>query len=143
MQAVSKAGVEFIKALEGYREEPYFCAGGRLTVGYGTTKGVSQDSRVTQEEAERLLIRDLKDVESVLNEYVSVPLSQNQFDALASFVYNVGRYAFRSSSLLKWLNTARYDRISSELRRWVHAKGRVIKGLEKRRQKEAELFCKR
>lgn len=139
----SPEGIEHIKRWEGYREAAYLCSGGKWTVGYGHTGvDVTRDTRVTRDEAERLLRRDLIHAEMVVNARVEVPLTQHQFDALVSFVYNVGADAFRRSTLLRKLNRGDYAAVPVELAKWVHAGGRKVEGLVNRRAAEAGLWVK-
>jgi lysozyme len=87
-----------------------------------------------------LLEQDLATFENAVNDAVHVPLSQNQFDALVSFVFNVGIGAFRDSTLLKVVNRQQFSEVPAELLRWVRSGGKVIKGLGNRRKKEIELW---
>ena len=96
---------------------------------------------ITKEQATALLQKDLKGYEAVINRYVRVPLNQNQFDALASFVYNVGTGNFIKSTLLKLINAQTPAKhIFTEFRKWNKSKGKVLKGLIKRRAMEGLLF---
>jgi lysozyme len=87
-----------------------------------------------------LLGQDLEGAERTVNEAVTVPLNQNQFDALVSFTFNVGNGAFRGSTLLKLLNQRQYDQVPTQLRRWVMDNGHVVQGLVNRREKEIALW---
>ncbi|AFZ34651.1 glycoside hydrolase family 24 [Stanieria cyanosphaera PCC 7437] len=104
----SKAGINFIKLWEGLRLKAYRCPAGKWTIGYGTTKGVKAGQEITQREAESLLRNDLVVFEDATRNLVKVQLSQNQFDALVSFVYNVGEGAFAKSTLLQVLNEGKF-----------------------------------
>lgn len=79
---------------------------------------------------------------NTVNTSVTVPLSQNQFDALVSFAFNVGATAFQGSTLLSVLNQGNYDDVPSQMLRWNRAGGRVLRGLTRRRTAEGELFCR-
>ena len=137
----SNQGINHIKAEEGYREVPYTDAGGVLTVGYGHTgKDVRAGVNVSKEEAEALLRADLATAETVVNKYVTVVLNQHQFDALVSFVYNVGVSNFKTSTLLRTINANRTDEISNQFMRWVFVKGKRNKGLVNRRATECRLY---
>lgn len=131
---------ELIRAFEGLELKAYKCPAGVLTIGYGHTKTVTAGMVITEEEAEALLREDLLWVEETINNKVTVPLTQSQYDALASFIYNVGSGAFTKSTLLRKLNTGDYVGASAEFKRWNKADGRVLKGLVRRRKAEQELF---
>lgn len=137
----SSEGKELIKRFESFSAKPYLCPAGVATIGYGSTDGVTLSMKpITQSEGERLLTKDLRWVDAAINKHVKVPLSQNQHDALASFVFNVGEAKFAKSTLLKLLNKGQYDEVPAQLRRWVHAKGKKLKGLERRRDAEVALW---
>ena len=95
---------------------------------------------ISEDEAEALLAADLKTAESGVSRLVSVPLAQNQFDALVSFAYNLGAASLMSSTLLRKLNAGDYNDAADELPRWVYAGGRVLPGLVRRRNAEQRLF---
>jgi len=137
----SQAGLDLIKEFEGFEAEPYICAGGKNTIGYGHVikKGEAFDT-ITEETATALLADDVEDAEGAVNDYVHVELTQNQFDALVSFVFNIGGIAFYRSTLLKKLNKGDYEGAAKQFTRWVYAGGRKLNGLIKRRQAEMELF---
>lgn len=141
MQTVNK---QAIKTAEGLRLTAYLDTGGVWTIGYGHTGGdVREGLTIPLSEAERLLTRDLRVAEGHVNDAVKVKLTQNQFDALVSFVYNVGGGAFRSSTLLKLLNAGDYDGAANQLPRWNKDNGRVVNGLTNRRREERELFLRK
>jgi len=140
-------GIELIKKYEGFRSKPYLCPAGVPTIGYGATyypggRNVTMnDDAITKERAEDLLRDMLTSYENGVNRYVKVSLSQNQFDALVSFAYNLGNGALQKSTLLKKVNLDPCDSdITNQFNRWVRAGGRVLKGLQKRRKDEAELY---
>lgn len=133
-------GLRLIKEFEGLSLVAYQDAVGVWTIGYGTTRGVYPGMRITLEQAEEFLRRDLQRFESAVNQLVRVPLNADQFSALVSFVYNVGEGAFADSTLLAKLNRGDYDGASDEFLRWVYAGGRVLPGLERRRRAERALF---
>ena len=136
----SDNGIEFIKKHEGLRLKAYLCPAGKWTIGYGHTKGVKPGQVVTKEEAERLLREDLIVVENEINRH-NLNINQNQFDALASFVYNVGVGNFRTSTLLKKIKANPNDKtIANKFKRWVYSNGKRLPGLVKRREEEAELY---
>ena len=135
--------VELIKEAEGLRLEAYLPTPNDVwTIGYGHTKTAKPGMRITKAGAEKLLLHDLAWVEATIDKYVKVPLNQNQYDALASFIYNVGATAFRRSTLLKLLNAGDYEGAAEQFPRWNKQKGKVLRGLTARRQKEKTLFKK-
>ncbi|MEK6848065.1 MAG: lysozyme, partial [Nanoarchaeota archaeon] len=103
-------------------------------------KGNENYEIIGREEAEQLLIKDMVIAEKAVSNLVSVHLTQNQYDALVSFVYNVGRGNFERSTMLIKLNSKNYKGASLEFKRWNKAGGKVVKGLINRRQKEEVLF---
>jgi GH24 family phage-related lysozyme (muramidase) len=135
--------VELIKESEGLRLEAYLPTPNDVwTIGYGHTKTAKPGMKTTQAGAEALLLHDLQWVETAIDMYVQVPLNQNQYDALASFIYNVGATAFRKSTMLKLLNKGDYEGAANQFPRWNKQKGKVLNGLTTRRQKEQTLFKK-
>lgn len=139
---ISKNGIALIKKFEGCRLTAYKCPSGLWTVGYGHTRGVKKGQKITQRQAEAYLLEDIKTFENGVNKYVSVPLTQNQFDALVSFTYNCGLTAFKNSTLRKKLNAKDYAGAGKELLRWNKANGVVLDGLKRRRNAEKDLFDK-
>ena len=137
---ISKKGIDLIKRYEGCRLKAYKCPAGVWTIGYGHTNNVRPDDIITQDDAEELLKRDLKVHEDNVKRVVKIALTQNQFDALVSFEYNVGYGAFANSTLLKLLNAGNYNGASKQFERWVYAGDRVLEGLVKRRKAEREMF---
>lgn len=138
---MSLGNVELIKASEGLRLEAYLPTPNDVwTIGYGHTKTAKPGMRITQAGAEALLKHDLAWVEAALKKYVQVPLTQNQYDALASFVYNLGATNFKNSTLLKMLNKGDYQGAADQLLRWDKQKGKVLRGLTIRRNHERDLF---
>lgn len=139
---ISQAGIDLIKAYEGYSAKAYVCPAGYLTIGYGhLIKDLSSVS-ITKPQAEALLRTDVATAEKSVNRLIKVPLRQNQFDALVSFVYNLGGGALQSSTLRLRINRGDTN-ASEEFHRWVMAKGHKLPGLIKRRAAEAALFDKR
>ena len=133
-------GIELIKHFEGCELEAYKCAAGVWTIGYGHIKGVTPESVITQEQAEQMLVEELNEYEGYINDMVTTPLSQNQFDALVSWVYNLGGGNLKASTLLKVLNSGDYNGVPEQIMRWNKAGGKVLEGLTRRRQAEADLF---
>lgn len=147
----SKNGYDLIKAFEGLHAvkadgtiRAYLCPAGKWTIGYGSTKGVRSGMNITKEEAEELLIKDVAVYEEAVNRLVKVPLTQNQFDALVSFVFNLGEPNFARSTLLRRLNASDYDSVPEQLMRWnkarVNGQLQPLRGLTRRRAAEGALF---
>ena len=138
---ISDKGIEFIKKEEGCVLTAYKCPAGVWTIGYGHTANVKSGDKITLEEAEELLRCDLKYFEDVVNKYVKIEISQNKYDALVSFCYNVGTGNFISSTLLKKVNDCCCDdEICEQFNRWVYAKGKKLPVLVARRKREADLY---
>ena len=133
-------GTKILKFFEGCKLTAYQDSVGVWTIGYGHTKGVYEGMTITQEEAEQMLLTELEEYEGYVEKYVTVPLTQNQFDALVVWVYNLGPTNFRNSTLLKELNSGNYTAAGKEITRWNKAGGKVLAGLVKRREAEAKLF---
>ena len=140
----SQSGIDLIKRFEGLELEAYQDIAGVWTIGYGHIETAKPGMRITEREAEALLQRDLKPREQAVGRIVSVPLNQNEFDALVSFVYNVGVEAFRRSTARRRLNNN--DRIGAAdaLTWWNKATVggvlREVTGLTRRRAAERALF---
>lgn len=146
---ISNNGLDLIKQFEGLSLKPYLDAVNIPTIGFGSTyyedgtKVTLKDKPITEERATQLLeFVANKTFSENINKVVKVPLSQNQFDALVSFAYNVGNKNFNWSTLLKKLNLSDYEGASLEFGRWNQANGKILNGLVLRRQKEKELFLK-
>ncbi|MBE9491050.1 MAG: lysozyme [Bacteroidetes bacterium] len=137
---ISKQGTDLIKEFEGFRDKAYKCPAGVWTIGYGHTLGVQEGDVITKAEGQELLLCDLRTAISAVNSLVTVQLSQSQFDALVSFVFNIGIGAFVRSTLLKVLNNCQYEQVPHELKRWNKSNGKVLAGLVRRREAEAQLF---
>ena len=137
---ISQEGLALIKKFEGCELKAYRCAANVLTIGYGSTKGVKEGDSITQEDADKLLIHEIKEYEDYINNLVEVDLEQNQFDALVSWVFNLGPAKLKSSTLLKVLNAKDYEGVPAQIKRWNKAGGKVLQGLVRRREAEALLF---
>lgn len=136
----SQAGIDAIKDYEGVRLKAYDDGVGVWTIGVGHTAGVKRGDVIDMERVDEFLRADLADAERAVNARVVAPLTQDQFDALVSFVFNVGAGAFIASTLLKKLNARDYDGAADEFLRWNKAGGRVLAGLTKRRISERMMF---
>lgn len=138
---LSPAGLALLQKFEGVRLEAYKDAAGVWTIGYGHTgPDVAEGKKITKEEALDLLRQDVSKYETCVRENVKVPLTQNQFDALVIFAFNVGCAAFENSTLLRLLNQKDYVGAAAEFAKWHKAKGRPLEGLLRRRLEEMRLF---
>ena len=137
---ISQEGIALIKKFEGCELEAYKCAAGVWTIGYGSTKGVKKGDSMSQEDADKLLLHEIKEYDGYVNDLVEVNLEQNQFDSLCSFCYNLGPQSLKSSTLLKVLNAKDYEGVPAQIKRWNKAGGKVLQGLVRRREAEALLF---
>ena len=137
---ISQEGLSLIKKFEGCELEAYKCAAGVWTIGYGSTKGVKEGDTITQEEADELLLHEMEEYEGYINDMVTVDLKQNQFDALVSWVFNLGSSNLSSSTLLNRLNNKVWDDVPAQIKRWNKAGGKVLQGLVRRREAAALLF---
>ena len=150
---VSKDCIELVKKFEGLHKvkadgmvHAYRCPAGKWTCGFGGTRGVRSGVTWTKEYSEMRLIEDLEEHGKIVKKYVNVPLTQSQYDALTSFVFNLGGGAFRGSSLLRLLNQGKYDECPEQIMRWNKAKvdGKLtpLRGLTRRRTAEAAIFSR-
>lgn len=143
----SPQGIELIKTHEGFRSNPYLCPAGVPTIGFGATfypdgrKVTMQDEPISMAEGAMLASITLSKFEDDVKKLVHNDLTQNQFDALVSFVYNVGAGAFARSTLRRKVNANPNDpSIAAEFARWNRGGGKVLPGLTKRRADEAKLY---
>lgn len=140
---ISQAGLDFIKQFESFEHNAYPDPGtgaSPWTIGYGHTRGVRPGMTCTREEAEQWLAEDVESAARAVKDYVQVELSQGQFDALVSFIYNVGVHNFNTSTLLRKLNNGDYEGAANEFPRWNRAAGKVLAGLTRRRDAERQRF---
>jgi len=144
---ISSNGINLIKKWESFKPKPYLCSAGVPTIGIGTTKypnGIKvtlNDSPISEELAVTYLIDHIKTIEIYLQ---PLRLTQNQYDALISFVYNCGIGNFNSSTLLKKVKVNPDDQtISNEFRKWNKAGGKTSTGLSNRREDELKLYFKK
>jgi lysozyme len=140
----SKNVIDIIKQMEGFRNKSYQDVVGVWTVGYGSTringKPVSLGMTCTEEEAVQYILDELSPVAERITKMVTVPLTQNQFDSLCDFAYNLGSGALQGSTLMKRLNLKDYEGAANEFAKWNKAGGKVLNGLVKRRELERKLF---
>nr|WP_311527988.1 lysozyme [uncultured Ralstonia sp.] len=141
-RTTGEQGLALIKESEGLRLSTYLDAVGKPTIGYGhlIRPGETFNGPISQQQAEALLRKDLADTEQGIGKAVRVSITQGQFDALASFVFNLGAGRLRSSTLLRKLNAGDYAGAANQFLLWDKAGGKPLKGLTKRRQAERKLF---
>ena len=137
---ISQEGIALIKRFEGCELEAYLDSVGIPTIAYGRIKNVEMGDTCTQEQAEKWLEEELPEYEGYINDMVKVELEQCQFDALCSWVYNLGPNNLKESTLLKVLNEGNYSSVPAEIKRWNKAGGKVLQGLMRRREADALLF---
>lgn len=137
-----------LKEIENLSLKPYLDVAGYPTIGYGTRFYENSeevkitDPPISQERADSLLLEKINKIEKCINENVKTKLNQNQFDALISFIYNVGETAFKVSTMRAKLNQNDIVGASNQFKRWVYSGGEIIKGLINRREFEEKLFTK-
>ena len=139
---VSQDCVELVKHFEGFEDTAYLCPANVWTIGYGRTRNVKEGDRITEPQAERDLLEELEEFKHQVLNSVKVELKQNELEALTSWTYNLGVGNLKSSTLLKKLNAGSKDEVPAEMLRWNKASGKVLAGLTKRREAEAELWAK-
>ena len=139
--AYGKDGTELTEQFEGLRLTAYQDQVGVWTIGYGHTgPDVYAGLTINQNDAITLLLHDVAIASGCVNRLVTVPLAQDEFDALVDFVFNLGTQAFAGSTLLKKLNASDFNGATAEFAKWDHAGGQVVAGLLRRRLAEAQLF---
>ncbi|WP_332604976.1 lysozyme [Acinetobacter sp. ESBL14] len=145
--SISTHGINLITSFEDLKLNAYDDGVGVWSIGFGTTVyptgvPVRQGDSCTLEQANSFFQYDLKRFEKAVNEAITVPISQNQFDALVSLSYNIGSHAFKSSTLVKYLNVLDEYAAAEQFLVWNKAGGKVLKGLVRRREAERSLFLK-
>lgn len=137
----SKQAVDLIKRHESLQLDAYQCDGDKWTIGYGQTGAhIGPGLKITPFEAEEWLKNHISTLQDDITKLVKVKITQPQFDALVSLVYNIGITAFRHSTLLKKLNNNDVDGAAQEILRWEHSNGVKLEGLSRRRREEYHLF---
>ena len=141
----SDEGISFLKLREGFRASAYKDQAGVWTIGYGTTSGVKPGDTITEERALETLLIHVQRIEDFLRRVVTIPLQQNQYDALVSFIYNVGENAFQNSQIHQMINHNCLSHIPYMMMRWkwVTINGQKVEslGLLDRREKEGYLWA--
>lgn len=140
MRVTSNEGYDLIRYFEGFYPRAYTCPGGILTIGYGHTKKVTPDMIIDIPKAVELLEQDALECEQAIERLVKVPINQNQFDALVSFIFNLGQGNFSKSSLLRCINQQNFGDAAVEILKWRRSSGKVLTGLVRRRRAENLMF---
>ena len=136
----SRKGLQLIKDFEGLRLGSYKCPAGVWTIGYGHTKGVKQGQVIDQMRADDYLVEDIAPIERQLNS-IGINFRQEQFDALVSWIFNLGAGNFNNSTMKKYIVGDYPDeQITDQMVKWVNAGGKPLAGLKKRRISEANMF---
>ncbi len=134
-------GLALTEQFEGCRLTAYQDQVGVWTIGYGHTgPEVCAGLTVTPEQASALLQKDVSSAAEFVNKAVTVALTQEEFDALVDFVFNLGAGAFAKSTLLRVLNAGDFAAAAAQFAVWDRAGGAVVAGLLRRRQAETALF---
>ncbi|MDP3855401.1 lysozyme [Phenylobacterium sp.] len=141
---ITREAIEHIKRFEGYRRRSAQLPAGGWTIGYGHTLTAREGAEVSESDAEALLLYDLIAVAHAVNEHVFAPLTQNQFDALCAFAFNIGVENFQRSSVLRRLNEGQLLQAASAMELWRKAEFEgeriVVDALVRRRSVEKTLF---
>jgi lysozyme len=137
-------GLKLIKQFEGFSSKIYLDAVGFPTIGYGHLIKPHEKhlykNGISELDAESILKQDVQVVESAVARFIKTPLTNNQFDALASFTFNVGIGALQRSTLRAKVNRQEHEQVPAEFLRWVYADGKKLSGLIRRRRIESELY---
>ena len=137
---ISQKGIDLIKKFEGCKLYAYRDSVGVATIGYGHIKGVKMGMSITQQQAETFLKDDIKPIETFLNG-MGINYTQGQFDALTSWIFNLGQGNFKSSTMYKYIVARKSDlEITDQMVKWHNAGGKPLIGLKKRRCEEANMF---
>jgi lysozyme len=142
---VNAETIKRLKRWEGCKLTAYQDGGGVWTIGWGHTSQagppkVAEGMVITQERADEIFEVDLNNFARVVERLIKVPVNDNQFGACFMLAYNIGENAFASSTLLRYLNSGDYIGAADQFGRWIHDKGKVVRGLVNRRADERELF---
>lgn len=140
--ALSVTGVAFIAGHEATRRDAYLDTGGVPTICTGSTEGVRLGQRATFEECNARLVRDTTHAGRAVADCTHVAITQEQYDALVSFTFNVGRAAYCGSTLARKLNAGDCWGAAAQFPRWIYDNGRKLRGLERRRAEERAAFEK-
>lgn len=145
---LNEAGKSLIKSFEGLKLTAYKCSANKDTIGYGNTfyedgTPVKPGDKITKERAESLFELIAAEFEAKVRPLIKANLTENQYSALVSFAYNAGVGNLQKSTLLRKVNANPNDpSIRAEFMKWNKAAGKVLAGLTRRRQAEADLYFK-
>ncbi|OTA17324.1 lysozyme [Xenorhabdus vietnamensis] len=140
---ISEIGINKLKSYESLRLKAYpdpATGAEPWTIGYGHTRGVKSGQVITAQQADAFLHQDLVPIYGAIQRLVKVPLTQGRFDALCSFIFNLGIGNFTHSTLLKKLNAGDYQGAAEEFLKWDRADGHALAGLRMRRESEQQTF---
>jgi lysozyme len=139
---MSRSGLELLKKSEGFRNRSYQDVAGFRTIGFGhrLMPGESFPEGISLAQGKEILSHDVRNAETAIERLVKVPLTQGQFDALVDFVFNLGAGRLAGSTLLKYLNSGKYDAAAWQLLAWDHAGSQQLAGLKARREAEFRLW---
>lgn len=137
---ISQNCVDLVKEFEGCRLDAYLDIVGVPTIGYGHIEGVKLGDEISQQEADLMLIHDLQEKADDVSKLIHYEVTQDQFDALVSFAYNLGVGALAGSTLLKIINAGSPGAAADQFLRWDHAGGVEVAGLTRRREAEKALY---
>lgn len=145
MRAVPAAAVDLVAKWEGYRPDAYLCPAGVWTIGYGHTRNVRKGQIINNIQARDLLRADLgeavKKIYDIIDRHVVDSLTENQFAALVSFVFNLGLQP--GWTFVQQMNAGVLDDVPSQMQKFIYVGGRKLKGLVDRRADEAALWCRK
>lgn len=146
MRHITQEGLDLIKRFEGFSPTVYICSAGYPTIGYGHLVRDDEQHRyqqgITEQEAEDLLRRDVQVAERAVLRLIDVPLTDNQYDVLVSFTFNLGAGALQRSTLRRKVNREEHADVPTQFRRWVWAGGKRLRGLIKRRAAESGMYLR-
>lgn len=137
---ISQEGIDLIKGFEGCSLTAYSDSNGVPTIGYGHTSGVTMGWVISQAQANQFLFDDLEQFETYVSDYVTIPITQHQFDALVSFTYNLGPGTLYHSSVLTYTNAGQIYQAADAILLYDHAGGVRLLGLTRRREAERRLY---
>lgn len=142
MRNITQEGLELVKFFEGFRDLPYPDPVGIISVGYGhVVKKGENWTHLTETDGEDLLRRDVAIAEEGVDDLITVPLMPYQFDSIVSFAFNLGLGSLARSTLRKKVNAELHHEVPEEFRKWVYAGGKILPGLVRRREAEANMYA--